>query len=331
MREENRVISVLYVMGCILVVVGHSLVGINRYNIIVDWIYSFHMPLFMFIAGYLLKYTNRQLDSIEPIPFLSRKAKRLLLPYFIISSCVYLPKVALSQFAIRPIELSAESYFNMLLYPWQNVIVTFWFLPTLFLLYAFALFGNYMCNAVRMKDTLSPLLVLIIFAILNLLNPLSEIGFLNLGGVLGYSFYFVLGYVFCRNNYERYLRFPALTAVVTFVLSIFLMQYSEFGWYRLISAINGILMCYAMACIYRDKNWNFFNPFFGATFAIYLLSWFPQVLCRQLFMQEPDLSWSIGCMLSIVSGFYVPYWIWRWIVANRERKLTSLISFITGI
>ena len=58
MQSQNSIISFLQAFGILLVVVGHSFYGCPD-NPIHTWIYSFHMPLFMFISGYLLKYTMR--------------------------------------------------------------------------------------------------------------------------------------------------------------------------------------------------------------------------------------------------------------------------------
>lgn len=47
----------------------------------------------------------------------------MLVPYFTISSIVFLPKVMLSGLASRHVELSWGGYFHQLLYPGDNVII----------------------------------------------------------------------------------------------------------------------------------------------------------------------------------------------------------------
>lgn len=59
MQKRNVLISFLQVFGIILVVAGHSDYQIPD-NPVHRWIYSFHMPLFMFISGYLLRYGLRE-------------------------------------------------------------------------------------------------------------------------------------------------------------------------------------------------------------------------------------------------------------------------------
>lgn len=137
--KKNQQILVLNTFAIIMVCIGHSFTAVESYYGH-KWIYSFHMPLFMFISGYLLNYaTMHKQQEISDISLLGKqgyivkRAIRLLVPYFIISSITYIPKVLLSAHALRPIDFSIHSYIHMLLYPMDNVIKFFWFLPTLFI------------------------------------------------------------------------------------------------------------------------------------------------------------------------------------------------------
>lgn len=75
-KQKNTKFLILQAIGIILVVLGHK-GGINLFT---DWfpIYSFHMPLFIFISGYFYK-TNSESNLIS---FIKNKSKRLLIPYF---------------------------------------------------------------------------------------------------------------------------------------------------------------------------------------------------------------------------------------------------------
>lgn len=127
----NKNIAFLQVFGILLVVLGHSTNngGIPFFS---KWIYSFHMPLFIFISGFLFYLTTKDICNINLYEFIKKKFVRLILPYIIISSIAYLPKVFLNKFAQRGIDLSINSYLHSFFYPWDNVIRFFWFLPTLF-------------------------------------------------------------------------------------------------------------------------------------------------------------------------------------------------------
>lgn len=65
------------VFGLYLVVLGHSLDGDD---LVRQWLYSFHIPLFFIISGYLDKPVTTSLDLKKVV---SRLFRRLLIPYFI--------------------------------------------------------------------------------------------------------------------------------------------------------------------------------------------------------------------------------------------------------
>lgn len=71
--ERNKRIDVLKAIGIILVVAGHSGSPIRNY------IYTFHMPLFFFISGFL-RYGQRDKTAKE---FLKAKFKSIIIPYIV--------------------------------------------------------------------------------------------------------------------------------------------------------------------------------------------------------------------------------------------------------
>lgn len=81
-NEEGREIGidVLKGIGVILVMLGH-LIGENNFGDLFIYIYSFHMPLFFFISGYL-KYRNG--SNVSVLANIKKQAKRILVPYFIL-------------------------------------------------------------------------------------------------------------------------------------------------------------------------------------------------------------------------------------------------------
>lgn len=108
--NTNQKILFLNTFAIILVCVGHSFTAVESYYGH-KWIYSFHMPLFMFVSGYLLKYSSmRKQQEISDIRLFGRqgyiikRAVRLLVPYFVISSVSFIPKVLLSVHALRPVD-----------------------------------------------------------------------------------------------------------------------------------------------------------------------------------------------------------------------------------
>lgn len=95
-RKDDRLMAFLSIWGIILVVIGHS--GFtspdiaNRLSIFHQWIYTFHMPLFFFISGYLYSLTNRSFQQIDNRRFIAKKFNRLLIPYFVLGVVIFIIK-----------------------------------------------------------------------------------------------------------------------------------------------------------------------------------------------------------------------------------------------
>lgn len=71
-------------IGIILVILGHIYSIYNKVNI---WIYSFHMPLFFFISGYLSLNSLKSNKSNKE--YLIKKIKTLLIPFIIFEIILY--------------------------------------------------------------------------------------------------------------------------------------------------------------------------------------------------------------------------------------------------
>lgn len=75
-KSRIKYIDTVKGIGILLVVIGHHL----RIVSVFDWIYSFHMPLFFIVSGYV--YVPKDNDFKD---FVRRKARTLLWPYFTFS------------------------------------------------------------------------------------------------------------------------------------------------------------------------------------------------------------------------------------------------------
>lgn len=303
--------------GIILVVAGHSTYQLGHAGhvpSICRWLYTFHMPLFFFISGYLLKYRNtRKGIQLSDMPalgkdgFITGKARRLLVPYVIISSVVFIPKTMMSAIALRPVDMSVWSYLGMLLYPHTNVIGYFWFLPSLFLIFCMA----YIAAKTKAKTNDSLLIVCLIAV--SIVNPGT--GFLGLDSALYNAVFFAAGYMFRKHMLETVVgRHSATAAAVTFTVSVALMYAPDTGIRYLLTSFNGILMSVALAHLYIAGKMRFLDHLDGATYTIYLLSWFPQVASQQILMSlVPGITWHVTTALAFFSGLYVPLMVHRWV------------------
>ena len=131
-------LSILQGWSMLLVVIGHVVltdemcdpqypISSYLYNVI----YSFHMPLFIFISGWLLYYTSiaRNRSYKE---FLKSKLKRLLIPFYFLTCLTVLIKIILAQFVKRQVDIN-ELIDTFILYS-SNPLKELWFIVVLFVM-----------------------------------------------------------------------------------------------------------------------------------------------------------------------------------------------------
>lgn len=84
--RTNHSIDKIKGIGIIAVVLGHLLLGSVSDNFLRYVIYSFHMPLFFFISGWLLN--TDKLSKITLSEFISKYGKRMLL-WWLVAWIIY--------------------------------------------------------------------------------------------------------------------------------------------------------------------------------------------------------------------------------------------------
>ena len=134
-KKKNRYteVDIARGIGIFFVVLGHAIkqtgVSATWIRILTYIIYSFHMPLFFCLSGFVsakILQMNRQ----ERKRFTLSRARRLLIPYFTVG-LIYIPvKLALSRSAIKP--FTVKDIWKLLI--GQNPDVSLWFLYILFLI-----------------------------------------------------------------------------------------------------------------------------------------------------------------------------------------------------
>lgn len=134
-KKKNRYteIDIARGIGILFVVLGHSIkqtgVSAGWIRILTYIIYSFHMPLFFCLSGFVSAKILPMKRHERGVYALSR-ARRLLVPYFVIG-LLYIPlKLKMSASAIKP--FSVSDIWKLLI--GQNPDVSLWFLYILFLI-----------------------------------------------------------------------------------------------------------------------------------------------------------------------------------------------------
>jgi len=92
-------------LAIILVVIGHLVTGqdintpgLEWYKFLKKYIYSFHMPLFMFLSGVIFYYSLPEFKTnVDYRRYLIKKVKRLLPSYLLFSVIIFAAKLLLSK------------------------------------------------------------------------------------------------------------------------------------------------------------------------------------------------------------------------------------------
>ena len=294
------------------------------------------MPLFMFISGYLfylsLTKNGKTIKDLNIKIGIKKKFQRLLIPYFVISSLAFLPKFILNKYAVRPVAFDLKCFINGFLYPTENPIIFFWFLPTLFIIMILV-----MIILRKLRDI--NVMLLIVTLVIGIISRFYiHVSILNISGCLNYLFFFVLGMYVKKNYYlilksfqKRNMRY-VITSVLFLILTIldiytynFVDSFSgvvKSVYYYFVGTV-GISFSFCLAYFYELNDYNFFKKLYGTSYSIYLLSWFPQVFIRILWFQILKYNSLVGTILSFICGVLIPV-----IVNKIVKKYFSRVKFI---
>lgn len=290
-------------------------------------VYLFHMPLFMVLAGFLFAHSMTKSDGqVAVMPFLGKKFRRLMVPYFFLSFAIAALNGVLQQFI--PVKQQVNTtYLYRLFYENVGGSATFlWFLYTLFIIFGLSVVsrrlpgGNYA--------------LIVVACILPFLH-LPSVFYLNAVGT--YLLYFISG----RWLYRYWMRhtsvswITAAAAVCTFAVA--------YSCYTIITgpALKPVLsyLCGFSACLFilflsrwlsKKKAWSVSVLRSTGTYSsfIYLLHMagvYPIRLCYEKISWHTPFSYLIFLLLAIFAGCLLPV-ITRKYVLNKSTILLFLMG-----
>ena len=321
-------IDVLYTIGILLVLVGHShpsdwsqFQGTALHRIIV-FIYTFHMPLFFFIAGFLFQNSDR-LNRDGYWKWINDKALRLLTPYFVWSLIAAIPKYYVENGTLVGV---LTEIFDVFIKPRASVWGHFWFIPVLFLTYALYGRAAYTINDKRHLICCSLILSSVIF----FLPIKSQI--LGISDLRASLFFFAVGMT--ANAVCNWLKnkMGGIPWKLLFVLI------AAFGCWlltdlsyrsRIIELLVALLMisvCWVFASLIQGGKITAWVS--SHNFTLYIFSWFFQAAMMAV-CSRMRLNWIFTFLLMFAAGVIGPVAIV--IIYNRMSALhRKPISLIVG-
>lgn len=326
-NKKNRIISFLHSFAIIGIVIWHAQ-AISGSSFLMDWLYTFVLPVMFFASGYLFNEKD----------FWKKKSRRILLPYLAFSTLVFFPKVLLSQFALRPVELSWQSYFHQLVIdPTENVMITLWFLPALFII--MLLFRLLRIAFHKMKlERYRWILLAALYVCCGAYYGITIEHDLFYSRIVLYLPVFILGHEMktrnrCTAPFKHDYGLAAAGLVVTAMVAFVSDNHS---WPYLFFMPIGTAMTIAFASIYERNGWRFLDHLHGAHMSIYLFHWFVQTVVIAIFRkvsgESPALVYIIVFQaFAIIGGIYIPLLLHRAMNKWKENPLMKCLRIISGI
>ena len=321
-------IGLLYAIGVLLTILGHS--HPNDWTTFpaqpVEFIYSFHMPLFFCISGYLFSKSN-SLKRSGYLKWIVDKSKRLLIPYFLISAVSFLPKTLLEDGNLNNVNLNRiiECFFA----PRFNIWGHFWFLPVIFILYfIFGLWKCYLYNKINFKKSVIGITFL---ASLVMHFVKTDIAWLGLSDLFEFSVYFVIGIltyeVIKIKKFGNIKAFLGMILLITMSILLFL----KFRHNMILMFIESIFMlvaCLFLSQILSNKNFKSVNFINENIFTFFICSWPFQAVSEKI-LDLFAFEWYIYTIVMFLIGVIAPCFI---IIAYKKFKFINckFLSYILG-
>jgi fucose 4-O-acetylase-like acetyltransferase len=308
-------------VAIMLVVVGHlasrGQEGIDFYVNLKSLIYKFHMPLFLFLSGYISGYTYKPVATInEYLTFLKRKTLRLMPPYLLVSMVFFVGNIFLDND-----QDLFQGVISIFIYPSMGSSGFLWYIYVLFLYYLTLPLIMLMANNKFYLIFTGSILV----SFLNFTTVFS----LNL--FFWYLPYFVLGCFLSKNieQYLSYLKKIGIYFLVIFICWIILEYLNIINIPKILISLIAIIAVHYTSLVILKKN-KFLEVLGENSFNIYLfntmfmggLSYLlKDYLGDELFI---DLFYYLSPII-IFSGIYFPIILYR-VVKKRIPILAKYIN-----
>lgn len=285
--------------GIILVVLGHALKQTGETNsffeLLLSVIYSFHMPLFFVLSGFVSVKILSLATYRERLLYIRQRAVRLLIPYFVIG-LFYMPlKFYLSSYAVKAYDFSSM----WKLFLGENPNVSLWFLYTLF-------WCSVICALLLNHRTLTLLLSagFLLAAAVYFWSPELRIP--------QYLFFFLLGiflrehYDICKSYLEKHGLFWAMAAL--FILTNAGLYITDVSLFKIVTTLSGI-WCTLALFLRADQGsaiWKRLEYLGNYSMDIYILSEPVQTALRIILYGIFHLNYILCTVICFLFGLLLP-------------------------
>lgn len=329
-RQKWTWLLILQGWTMLWVVIGHAplpahdsasqfdLFSMNLAEALTTFAYSFHMPLFIMISGYLF-YNTRIASGWTYGKMAYEKFLRLGIPYIIFIALAIFMKVLLPGDINRPVDTTVTGLLMNFIDPFNGALCEMWFVASIiiyFLLYP--LYGILLRS--RTVAVVSLLFATGLYFIPTSLLP----SVFAIDKAVHFFIFFMLGLCVARFKFEQTLVKCNIIAVCIagYVLSRFIK----------IEPLGAVFMSFAFwglaIRVDRSLTSNMFHTFRNYTYQIFLAGIFAQIGIKAVYNRlAPDGSYFVVWLVCILVGIYIPVLIARW----AEKYGNKLIKIAFGL
>lgn len=309
-QKKIAYIAIAQLIGCILVILGHSIPlnwEIPRAIYKADvFLYTFHMPLFFFVSGYLF-YKTKSFERYTFGAYIKKRSFRLMLPYVVLTVVGFIPKLLTSGFFKDKSEFSVMYFVKAFLVPRENVWGHFWFLPALLLI---SLFSFAFAKLKKKSVSLYGVLTVLLFG-LTLIPKITD--WFAVNDILKYTCFYALGLLFADTKAEKIITGGKTKYLFLLLLPVsvglFVIPMQNEVAQTVMKQIIGIMMLTfvlvvsQLADITKNKVGNFLC---GKTYSIFILSWPFQSIVSMVFEKAMGLPYYMTMPIAFAAGICGP-------------------------
>lgn len=311
-------ILILQGWAILWVVIGHAPllpVVTNDSPLAVDLLYkfaySFHMPLFVFISGYLFWMTR--IERYMPYTdMLKEKFIRLGIPYVVFTIVAMVVKDIFATEMVRPAEFTLKEFVQAILYPGNGPLSELWFIATI--LWFFAMRPLWMVKGAWQY------VLLIVLILCNMVPYMQTSNLLCYQNVMEYAIWFYLGVLSRKYNVvdvlsKQSVGIMLLAVVCGLLLDLIPNVETNYAVTIAICSISIVLAHiadrYIPWCLSSMRRYSY---------QIYLIGLFAQIAVKILYKHSYIPNYAVAYVMCILAGVYIPV-----LVSKIVEKLNSKI------
>lgn len=320
MKQRLDYIAWIQFVGVLCVIFGHSMNDIavpDALREVKYWVYTFHMPLFFLVSGYLFTYTGGFEHKGGYWGTLKGKVSRLLIPYVIWNLAFVFPKMLMAPYISESVELTPEFFGMMALYPRYSILGHTWFLFALFEMFVIAI----LLDRLR-KNKLLWIPVTCVLAIIFCFQE-KEL-FLAVNDLMKDGVFFWIGMLLGTVNVEKLKEIATDRTLLLWIVGIIIgttvvwvfnhdIYYSTIPINSLVLGVSVILMI-GMTQIKCNINGSLITFVSRNAFAIYIMHWPILMVLRLVLYQKLHVAPIPTMLIMFVGGFAIATgmaWVFR--------------------